>query len=998
MTNYLLNDDNADGIFEPGSDLFLNDITILNNGGMTCPQGSALFCPTTSTAHQMHKPIILPAIPAGKSFTACSKGSDTLLLHIPSVPGPCVNKPFSSVARIAPAVTLCDRFFDEASPSVFVTVQYPVRITATRAVKLMAPTELGIVVIQVMNISKVPYGCSVDPSHSCNLLFKMERNMEILPSPNDSADVMVYPDGLAAKADIRFIAPGATVEITFQTRMRESAGNLLFAQLPWDVTLLLREQPIEIRHDEIRVTPKYNDAKTSDLVIVTTPNTTREEFLAWSYLVQHLGLSTGFWDHERYRGVRSCPDVRPTSEPTPVFGLIPKFHIPPAAVLAQMTPAELKELAKRMGLPENATADGVPSFIATAHESGVAYSGRHWLHRCRTLVVPRGGDVAQGGVNIESFVPADIEQHFRGLHRKDRDDFRQHLLKLAIPATQAQMDAVAEHFTSHHNRKSLLTMGWKSNSLAPVLFDHAAPLPDQAKLHNAEVSHCCLPLWHGFATDLIKKDQLLRDSGSIHPERKTVPFMLYVMLQRLTIGCLDSSRRGLENSWMTKCNNMCWIGCIEPLLIFKAFSEDDHDLATATRKSQVKGVRSLCGSKGKRRLQIETFPTQPEAAGCCTLIVGKMIKHKASIYRSDNFLNVKSKIALMSAAPELLPYRYIADEAVTDSRVGMFQPVDTPLPLAAPYIQMLIGIAAVQPALKVLEYVTGTGSCPSLMTKLRISFNAHPSKGICSGLCQSCCGVVKEPIPLILSNVDVGFAVLLSYIMREVSDDALLNTTAHVIAIFVESQSNNISLEDKVNLCCIVRRARYELGRVGGLFGGSILSGFPWCFTRGSKVASELRAVEARILNVAEAACTSSEQRSFLSDSLSAVWARPQLSDLLLIKRIDALTPANDERKMGDDMDTVSTQEVQELLHSRALERRQPVSANTMYAVPPSSGWQAQPRGYAPSVPFSAPVAGATSDDSHAAALSVTAQMQKPEEQQAEEENQENHNGHSHND
>jgi hypothetical protein len=227
---------------------------------------------------------------------------------------------------------------------------------------------------------------------------------------------------------------------------------------------------------------------------------------------------------------------------------------------------------------------------------------------------------------------------------------------------------------------------------------------------------------------------------------------------------------------------------------------------------------------------------------------------------------------------------------------------------------------------------------------MRIAFNAQPVQGICSGLCQSCCGVSAAPIPIILSSVDIGYAILVSYILRESNDDDLLNTTALVIAVFAESQATNISVHDKVTLCCIIRRARYELGRFGGLFGGSLLAGFPWCFTRGARVASELKALEDRVLRVAVAACTTSSQKSFLSSSLAATWARPQLADLLLIKRVDAITPANDERKMGDDMDTVTTQEVQELLHSRALERSQPQSANTMYAAPPQSAWHFSPQ------------------------------------------------------
>ena len=141
----------------------------------------------------------------------------------------------------------------------------------------------------------------------------------------------------------------------------------------------------------------------------------------------------------------------------------------------------------------------------------------------------------------------------------------------------------------------------------------------------------------------------------------------------------------------------------------------------------------------------------------------------------------------------------------------------------------------------------------------------------------------------------------------------------------------------QVILLCVLRRALYELGRVGGLCGGSLLAGFPWFYTRGSKVAAELKIIEARVLAIAQAACVTDAQKTFLSDSLAAVWARPLLTDLLLIARLDALTPANDERKMGDYSDTVSTQEIQQLLQLRGLERAQPKGANTMSSGPPPS-------------------------------------------------------------
>jgi hypothetical protein len=944
VSEFFLKDDNCDGIIEPDSDVYLEKITIFNNGKMPCPEGSSLFVPTTHTAHQAHEPIIIPEIASRASFIACSS-DDGLRMHIPSVPGPCVGKPFSSVARIAPAITLCDRFFDEASPSVFLTVQYPLRVLTTRTPTFMAPTEFCSFVIEIRNISMVSYGCSVGSTHSAHLLFKVDRNMEIIQGPCEVANIFYFPDGLAAKADFHLIEPNSTLTITFQVRMRESAGMLLYALLPWDATLFLREKPIEIRSSEVRVTPRFNDNISTDMVIITAKTTSREEFLAWSYLVQSLGLSVGFWDYERYRGVRCCPDAGPMSAqvPTPVSGVLPTFHLPPASILEPLATSELKALANQIGLPENSTDDGATYFESIARESVYAYFGRHWLHRCRTLVSPRWGDISQGGVDIRLFVPADIEQHMKGLLRKDRAAWRTHLRSLTSPASSAEMDSIDEYYSSPHHSKALLTMGWDTKSTAPILFNHAAALPDEKDLLDMEAWHCCLPLWLGCCTKMIQKDKVKKMNGD---RSKSCGPMLDLFLRRLFLGCADSKRRELELGSCAKCNNNCRIACIELCGICKAFQCDDKLSYTP------KGCRRChpcCYSISDSRIQLETFalPT-PKYVGCsgimslrcCNVIVGKMIVHKASIMRTDNYLNVKNKHVLMSSQPELLPYRYIADEAVTDSRVGMFQFIDVPVPLQSPYIQMLIGLVAVQPALKVLHYITGSGTCPSLLLKLRIAFNAPAPKGLCGFCCRICCSAPSAPTPIILNHVDIGFAVLVSFIMRELNDDALLNTTAYVIAVFVESQSANLSVLDLIIISCIIRRVLHELGRVGGCCGGSTLAGFPWCFSRESRVASELRGIEARILKVARASCKTSAHRKLLLDSLGAVWARPLLSDLLLINRIESLLPANEERKLGDYSDTVSSQEIQQLLQFRNLQRaqpQQPQAASTMNLGPSPS-------------------------------------------------------------
>ncbi len=43
----------------------------------------------------------------------------------------------------------------------------------------------------------------------------------------------------------------------------------------------------------------FDASRRCDVVVVTSPATDRAEFVAWSYLMQMLRLSVGFWDSER---------------------------------------------------------------------------------------------------------------------------------------------------------------------------------------------------------------------------------------------------------------------------------------------------------------------------------------------------------------------------------------------------------------------------------------------------------------------------------------------------------------------------------------------------------------------------------------------------------------------------------------------------------------------------------------------------------------------------
>jgi hypothetical protein len=102
---------------------------------------------------------------------------------------------------------------------------------------------------------------------------------------------------------IERIGPKSSVEITIPIRMRPEAGNVLMESLPWRAVLHLRDRPIEARAAMVRVVPRFNPTLFSDVCLVTSPPMNRQEFLAWSYLLQLLDVSVNIWDVERYGGL-----------------------------------------------------------------------------------------------------------------------------------------------------------------------------------------------------------------------------------------------------------------------------------------------------------------------------------------------------------------------------------------------------------------------------------------------------------------------------------------------------------------------------------------------------------------------------------------------------------------------------------------------------------------------------------------------------------------------
>ena len=294
VLSYEVVDDNADSIFEPGSTFLVRNVLLVNNGGLPLPAGCGLSFPDTPTARWIDGvdlgPHILPSIPAGGRHLV-EGGVRCFRFQIPHMATASANRPFKASSTAVASVQCLDHSFLESEVSTGpLTVQWPIQLAAVQATTFLAPGEATAVVIRLNNISTRGYG--TDALGRVEVRLRLHPLMRVLPCPDGS--YAITPDGVAVREF--FCMPSMTeVSVSVQIQMTAESGTNLFESLQWMADVYLRGKCIEYRSGLVRVTPLFQPATLSDVLLVTCPAIDRKEFLCWSYMLQLAGLSVNFW-------------------------------------------------------------------------------------------------------------------------------------------------------------------------------------------------------------------------------------------------------------------------------------------------------------------------------------------------------------------------------------------------------------------------------------------------------------------------------------------------------------------------------------------------------------------------------------------------------------------------------------------------------------------------------------------------------------------------------
>ena len=292
-TNYTIHleamhviDDDGDGIFSPGSLVYIDGITVGNPGGLPLPPGSVCL-PVAESFGTVEEgvPLPIPALPIGGQ--AAVPGRFAIRLGPMGQPS---GDPFVTEATFSVGSSMLNRMFGTGYLGSSVTVQWPVRLGAIRGPPSVGydypvgPGQTLEFVVEIVNISKKP----VLP----------EEVLLSLDVSGTQLTLAAATTGIAAP-----LPPESTGEMKFLVTANKDA--LLFSRHAWRACLVYRGQPIQTASRRLKVSAKYEPpvGAPSDVLFFVGPQIDLPEFTAWSRIFSAFNLSVDLWDVDGNFGV-----------------------------------------------------------------------------------------------------------------------------------------------------------------------------------------------------------------------------------------------------------------------------------------------------------------------------------------------------------------------------------------------------------------------------------------------------------------------------------------------------------------------------------------------------------------------------------------------------------------------------------------------------------------------------------------------------------------------
>ena len=310
-----MEDDNRDGIFEPGERVSVG-VTLENIGGMKLPiaQDTRVSIVNNNCLSFISASTIY--LPRGLDVRKRYSPAEKLRLHIRERQEPVVGEPLEIDTRVNFRATVgrVERHFSQVEDQFrSFKVQYPVKLRGVRQVNSISRDEEALLSVRADNISNVALGSGSDGKRVTTL------------------KVRVLPDGMTNASEVCFFSKegentpgecGLTEPVTYLTPGTGTtlSGSLKFinpALPPYsrvkvcaslELGILAEPdneqhaKPVQLREFEVQLADLY-EQKQADFLLITNGNTQFDEVTCWHSLSDALGLKFSVWNSSLYNGV-----------------------------------------------------------------------------------------------------------------------------------------------------------------------------------------------------------------------------------------------------------------------------------------------------------------------------------------------------------------------------------------------------------------------------------------------------------------------------------------------------------------------------------------------------------------------------------------------------------------------------------------------------------------------------------------------------------------------
>ncbi len=311
-----LEDDNGDGIFEPGEGVSVA-ITLENNGGMKLPtaQDTRVSIKNNECLIFDSASTIFPprGLDAGKRYTPPEK----LRFRLGKRNDPVVGEPLKINTKVdfRATVSRVERHFAQVEGQTkSFRVQYPAQLQKVRQVTSISLNEEALLSVRVDNVSNAALGTGSAGKRVTTLNYRVlpgematasdvcffSKEGEKTPGESGLIKPVTYltpGTGTTLSGSLKFINP----ELPPYSRVKVCASLQLGILAEPDNEQLAKS--VQLREFDIQLADPYRQNEQADFLLITNGNTQLEEMTNWLSLADNLGLQFSVWNSSLYNGI-----------------------------------------------------------------------------------------------------------------------------------------------------------------------------------------------------------------------------------------------------------------------------------------------------------------------------------------------------------------------------------------------------------------------------------------------------------------------------------------------------------------------------------------------------------------------------------------------------------------------------------------------------------------------------------------------------------------------